>query len=103
MWYNNPLHAGPRTQSIARLTQEPEVQSSKLSLRPHTFVSPSADSRKAVVSYWRKYVHLVLVNRSQGLSLPRKSAVGLTERPDIVCHAVSNFNDLIRSAMLLHQ
>ena len=24
---------------------------------PHTFVSPSADSRMAVVSYWRKYVH----------------------------------------------
>ena len=27
-----------------------------------TFVSPSADSRRAVVSYWRKYVHEVLVN-----------------------------------------
>ena len=30
---------------------------------PHTFISPSADSRKAVVSYWEKYVHLVLFNR----------------------------------------
>ena len=29
---------------------------------PHTFVSPSADSRGAVVSYWRKYVHEVLVS-----------------------------------------
>ena len=29
----------------------------------HTFVSPSAFSRRAVVSYWRKYVHEVLVNR----------------------------------------
>ena len=28
--------------------------------RAHTFVSPSADSRRAVVSYWRKYVHEVL-------------------------------------------
>ena len=28
-----------------------------------TFVSPSAFSRRAVVSYWRKYVHEVLVNR----------------------------------------
>ena len=28
----------------------------------HTFVSPSAFSRRAVVSYWRKYVHEVLVN-----------------------------------------
>ena len=27
------------------------------------FVSPSADSRGTVVSYWRKYVHEVLVNR----------------------------------------
>ena len=29
----------------------------------HIFVSPSAFSRRAVVSYWRKYVHEVLVNR----------------------------------------
>ena len=50
---------------------------------PHTFVSPSADSRGAVVSYWRKYVHEVLVNRLGGLSLPRKSVVRLTDRPDM--------------------
>ena len=50
---------------------------------PHTFVSPSADSRGAVVSYWRKYVHEVLVNRLGGLSLPRKSMVRLTDRPDM--------------------
>ena len=49
----------------------------------HTFVSPSAFSRRAVVSYWRKYVHEVLVNRLGGLSLPRKSVVRLTDRPDI--------------------
>ena len=30
---------------------------------PHSFVSPSAFSRRAVVSYWRKYVYEVLVNR----------------------------------------
>ena len=41
----------------------------------HTIVSPSAFSRTAVVSYWRKYVHEVLVNRLGGLSLPRKSVV----------------------------
>ena len=35
------------------------------------FFSPSADSRKTVVSYWQKYVHEVLVNRLGGLSLPR--------------------------------
>ena len=48
---------------------------------PHTFVSPSADSRGAVVSYWRKYVHQVMVNRLGGLSLPRKSVVRLTDCP----------------------
>ena len=38
-------------------------------------------SRMAVVSYWRKYVHEVLVNRLGGLSLPMKSVVRLTDRP----------------------
>ena len=47
----------------------------------HTFASPSAFSRRAVVSYWRKYVHEVLVNRLGGLSLPRKSVARLTARP----------------------
>ena len=46
-------------------------------------VSPSAFSRRAVVSYWRRYVHEVLVNRLGGLSLPRKSVVRLTDRPDM--------------------
>ena len=50
---------------------------------PHTFVSPSADSSGEVVSYWRKYVREVLVNRFGDLSLPRKSAVRLTDRPDM--------------------
>ena len=49
----------------------------------HIFVSPSAFSRRAVFSYWRKYVHEVLVNRLGGLSLPRKSVVRLTDRPDM--------------------
>ena len=38
------------------------------------------------VSYWQKYghnVHEVLVNRLGGLSLPRKSVVRLTDRPDM--------------------
>ena len=49
----------------------------------HTFVFPSAFSRRAVVSYWRKYVHEVLVNRLGGLSLLKKSVVRLTDRPDM--------------------
>ena len=32
---------------------------------------------------WREYVHEVLVNRLGGLSLPRKSVVRLTDRPDM--------------------
>ena len=50
---------------------------------PHTFVSASADSRGAVVSYWRKYVYEVLVSRIGGLGLPRKSVVRLTDRADM--------------------
>ena len=49
----------------------------------HTFVSTSAFSRRAVVSYWRKYVQEVLVNSLGGLSLPRKSVARLTDRPDM--------------------
>ena len=49
----------------------------------YSFVSPSAFSRRAVVSYWRKYVHEVLVNRLGGLSLPRKSVGRLTDRSDM--------------------
>ena len=52
---------GRVAQSVARLTQEPEVLVSIPG--PATFVSPSADSRRAVVSYWRKYVYKVLVNK----------------------------------------
>ena len=43
----------------------------------------NSGSRRAVVSYWRKYVHEVLVNRLEGLSLPRKTVVRLTDRPDM--------------------
>ena len=64
-------------QSVARLTQEPEVPGSIPG--PATF----ADSRRVVVSYWRKYEHEVLVNRFGGLSLPRKSVLKLTDHPDM--------------------
>ena len=50
---------------------------------PHTFVSLSADSRRAFVSYWQKHVYNILVNRLGGLILPRKSVVRLTDRPDM--------------------
>ena len=46
-------------------------------------VYSAADSRGAVVINWRKYVHEVLLNRLGGLSLPNKSVVSLTDRPDM--------------------
>ena len=52
-------------------------------LNPKQPTNQSAFSRRAVVSYWRKYVHEVLVNRLGCLSLPRKSVVRLTDRPDM--------------------
>ena len=45
---------------------------------PHTVLSfPLPLIQEAVVSYWQKYVHLVLINLLGGLSLPRKSVVRL--------------------------
>ena len=79
---------GRVAQSAGRLTQEPEGRV-RYPVRPHNFVSPSADSRMAVVSYWRKYVHEVLVNRLGGLSLPRKCVVGLTDCPDMTLDVYS--------------
>ena len=73
---------GRVAQSVARLTHEPEAQV-PYPVRPHTFISSSAASRRAVVSYWQKFVHKVLVNRLGGLSQSRKSMVRLTDCPDM--------------------
>ena len=48
------------SRSLLIVTHEPEV-SGLIPGRAYTFVSPCADSRRAVVSYWQKYVHEVLV------------------------------------------
>ena len=53
----------------------------------------SAFSRRAVVSYWRKYVREVLVNRLGDLSLPRKSVVRLTDRPDMTSDVKQQCNN----------
>ena len=78
-----PVFAGPRS-TISRapdsLVRGPGFDSWSGN------ISPSAFSRRAVVSYWRKYVHKVLVNRLRGLSLPRKSVVRLTDRPDMTLY-----------------
>ena len=72
---------GRVAQSVGHLTRKSESRV-RYPVWPHTYVSPSADSRGAVVSYLRKYVHEVLVNRLGGLNLSRKSVVKLTDRPD---------------------
>ena len=69
-------------QSVGHLTRKSGVLGSIPGLATY-FFSPSAFSRRAVVSYWRKYVHEVLVNHLGGLSLPRKSVVRLTDHPDM--------------------
>ena len=68
-------HAGPRAQSITCLTADPGV-ASLIQTRFHTFLETVHEiistvilllslihSRRVVVSYKRKYVHEVLVNR----------------------------------------
>ena len=65
----------------------------------HSFISAAADSRKADVSYWQKYVHIVLVNCIEGLSLPLKSVVRLTDPLDMTI-AVYHMNFVIHTHML---
>ena len=74
----NLTKPGRVSQSVGHLTRKSGVLGSIPGL-----ATPSAFSRRAVVSYWRKYVHKVLVKRLGGLSLPRKSVVRLTVRPDM--------------------
>ena len=69
-------------QWVGHLTRKLVVLGSMPGLATY-FVSPSTFSRRAVVSYWRKYVQEVLVNHLGGLSLPRKSVVRVTDRPDM--------------------
>ena len=76
------LLPGRVAQSVVHLTRKSGVLGSIPGLATY-FRFSSAFSRRAVVSYWRKYVHEVLVNRLGGLSLPRKSVVRLTDRPDM--------------------
>ena len=64
------LGPGRVAHSVERLTHEPEVAGSIPG--PATYFRfPPADSRRAVVNYWRKYLHEVLANRLGVLSLPR--------------------------------
>ena len=70
---------GRVAQSVGHLTRKSGV----LGSIPGLSFLLSFFSRRAVVSYWRKYVHEVLANRLGGLSLPRKSVARFTDRPDM--------------------
>ena len=89
-------------QLVARLTQEPEVPDSIPGLATY-FVSPSADSRRAVVSFWEKCVHEVLVNRLGGLSLPRKSVVRLNDCPDMTLDVYRGLKTTTQQQQQIHR
>ena len=73
---------GRVAQSVGHLTRKSGVLGSIPGLATY-FRFSFRFSGRAVVSYLRKYVQEVLVNRLGGLSLPRKSVVRLTDRPDM--------------------
>ena len=73
---------GRAAQSVGHLTPKSGVLGSIPGLATY-FRFSFRFSRRAVVSYWRKYVHAILDNRLGGLSLPRKSVVRLTDCPDM--------------------
>ena len=77
------IEPGRVAQSVGHLTRKSGVLGSIPGLATYFRFSFCFFSRRAVVSYLRKYVHEVLVNRLGGLSLPRKSVVRLTDCPDM--------------------
>ena len=79
----------PRSRSRSQSKVKGLSHTNRESAITHKQIKGSAFSRRAVVSYWRKYVHEVLVNCLGGLSLPRKSVVRLTDRPDMTLDVYS--------------
>ena len=55
---------------------------------------PTADSSRAVVSYWQKDVHLVLVNHLG--SLPRNSVVRLIDHLNMIIVVIWDVNQQIK-------
>ena len=73
---NSFIFLGPLAQSVASPIADPGVA---ISSRPGpTPILLYADSRRAVVSYKRKYVHKVLVNRFVKLAQEKQWSGGLT-------------------------
>ena len=71
------MSPGRVAQSVASLTHKPEVRV-RYPVRPHTFVSPSVDSRRQLSLTGES-----MCNRLGGLGLSRKSVVRLTCHPDM--------------------
>ena len=93
---------GRVAQSIGNLTRKSGVLGSIPGLATY-FRFSFIFSRRAVVSYWRKYVHEVLVNRLGGLSLPRKSVVRLTDRPDMTLDVYCGRKTTIQQQQLFYK
>ena len=92
---------GRVAQSVGHMTRKPGVLGSIPCLATYICLS-FRFSRRAVVSYWRKYVDEVLVNRLGGLSLPRKSVVRLTDRPDMTLDVYRGRKTTIQQQQLSH-
>ena len=58
--------------------------------------SPSTDSRRATVRYWRQYGHLIPVNRLGGLSMPRNIVVRFSDGPDMAIAVYRGCADISR-------
>ena len=82
LFYLKVFLPGRVAESVGHLTRKSGVLGSIPGLATY-FRFSFRFFKKAVVSFWRKYVHEVLINRLGGLSLPRKSVFRLTDRPDM--------------------
>ena len=91
---------GRVAQSVGHLTRKSGVLGSIPGLATY-FRFSFRFSRRAVVSYWRKYVHEVLLNRLGGLSLPRKSVVRLTDRPDVTLDVYSGRKTIMQQCNII--
>ena len=73
---------GRVVQSEARLTKR--ARGPRLDTRSSFLLSfPLPLNQEGQITYWRKYVHLLLVNCLGSLSMPRNSVLRLTDRPDM--------------------
>ena len=97
----NLLHTSPGrvAQSVGHLTRKSGVLGSIPGLATYFRFSFRFFKKDSC----RKYVHEVLVNRLDGLSLPRKSVVRLTDRPDMTLDVYRGRKTTIQQHCSTHQ